>query len=70
MQIHLINHSLLIVINSFSFSEKIVSPTQKSDRIEIYRPLITDPNEVRRRRAEKAKDEGKANKMTGGRAKV
>ncbi|MEP1554967.1 MAG: RnfH family protein [Paraglaciecola sp.] len=38
------------------------------DRIEIYRPLIADPKEVRRRRAEKAKEEGRANKVTGGRA--
>ena len=39
------------------------------DRIEIYRPLIADPKEVRKRRAEKAKDEGRANKITGGRLK-
>lgn len=37
------------------------------DRIEIYRPLLADPKEVRKRRAEKAKDEGRANKITGGR---
>lgn len=37
------------------------------DRIEIYRPLIADPKEVRKRRAEKAKEEGRANKITGGR---
>ncbi|UTP72450.1 RnfH family protein [Alteromonas sp. LMIT006] len=37
------------------------------DRIEIYRPLIADPKEVRRLRAEKAKAEGRANKVTGGR---
>ena len=35
------------------------------DRIEIYRPLIADPKEARRVRAEKAKDEGRANKITG-----
>lgn len=40
------------------------------DRVEIYRPLIADPKEVRRRRAEKAKEEGRANKITGGRAPV
>ncbi len=39
------------------------------DRIEIYRPLIADPKEVRRRRAEKAVEEGRANKITGGRVK-
>ncbi|WP_246058179.1 RnfH family protein [Litorilituus lipolyticus] len=37
------------------------------DRIEIYRPLIADPKEVRKRRAEKAKEEGRADKTTGGR---
>ena len=36
------------------------------DRIEIYRPLIADPKEVRKRRAEKAKLEGRADKVTGG----
>ena len=35
------------------------------DRIEIYRPLI-DPKEIRKRRAEKAKEEGRADKITGG----
>ncbi len=37
------------------------------DRIEIYRPLIADPKEVRKRRAEKAIEEGRADKTTGGR---
>ncbi|MDX1539005.1 RnfH family protein [Arsukibacterium sp.] len=37
------------------------------DRIEIYRPLIADPKDLRRRRAEKAKEEGRADKVTGGR---
>ncbi|WP_298775330.1 RnfH family protein [uncultured Shewanella sp.] len=41
---------------------------QCGQRIEIYRPLIADPKDVRRRRAEKAKEEGRANKITGGRA--
>ena len=31
---------------------------QARDRVEIYRPLIADPKEVRRRRAEKAKRKG------------
>ena len=39
------------------------------DRIEIYRPLLADPKEVRKRRAQKAQDEGRANKITGGRVK-
>lgn len=39
------------------------------DRIEIYRPLIADPKQVRRLRAERAKAEGRAEKVTGGRVK-
>jgi putative ubiquitin-RnfH superfamily antitoxin RatB of RatAB toxin-antitoxin module len=49
---------------------KLSDLPKKGDRIEIYRPLIADPKEARRRRAEKAKDEGRANKVTGGRAKT
>lgn len=41
---------------------------KEGDRIEIYRPLIADPKAARRQRAEKAKEEGRANKVTGGRA--
>ena len=44
---------------------KLSDLPKKGDRIEIYRPLIADPKEVRRIRAEKAKDEGRANKITG-----
>ncbi|GAB0109673.1 RnfH family protein [Pseudoalteromonas distincta] len=40
---------------------------KEGDRIEIYRPLIADPKDARRKRAEKAKEEGRANKVTGGR---
>jgi putative ubiquitin-RnfH superfamily antitoxin RatB of RatAB toxin-antitoxin module len=47
---------------------KLSDTPKNGDRIEVYRPLIADPKEVRRRRAEKAKDEGRANKITGGRA--
>jgi uncharacterized protein len=49
---------------------RTVKPTQAlkdGDRIEIYRPLIADPKDARRKRAEKAKEEGRANKVTGGR---
>ena len=49
---------------------KLTDLPKKGDRIEIYRPLIADPKEARRRRAEKAKDEGRANRTTGGRAKA
>ena len=40
---------------------------QGGERIEIYRPLTADPREMRRKRADKAKDEGRADKVTGGR---
>jgi len=46
---------------------KLSDTVEDGDRIEIYRPLIADPKEVRKRRAEKAKLEGRADKVTGGR---
>ena len=46
---------------------KLTDNLRDGDRIEIYRPLIADPKEVRKRRAEKAKLEGRADKVTGGR---
>ena len=49
---------------------KTVKPAyelKSGDRVEIYRPLIADPKEVRKKRAEKAKLEGRADKVTGGR---
>lgn len=46
---------------------KLSQVVEDLDRIEIYRPLIADPKEVRKRRAEKAKNEGRADKTTGGR---
>lgn len=48
---------------------KLSDVLREGDRIEIYRPLIADPKEVRRLRAEKAKLEGRADKVTGGRVK-
>lgn len=38
------------------------SPLREKDRVEIYRPLIADPKEIRKKRAE----EGKAMKKGGG----
>ncbi|MEJ2531630.1 MAG: RnfH family protein [Halioglobus sp.] len=38
---------------------KVISPTQvlhEGDRVEIYRPLIADPKEVRKARAARAKE--------------
>lgn len=46
---------------------KLQDIPRDGDRIEIYRPLIADPKEARRARAEKAKQEGRASKVTGGR---
>jgi putative ubiquitin-RnfH superfamily antitoxin RatB of RatAB toxin-antitoxin module len=46
---------------------KLQDAVKDGDRIEIYRPLIADPKEVRKRRAEKAVEEGRADKVTGGR---
>lgn len=43
---------------------KADAPLRDKDRIEIYRPLIADPKEIRRQRAE----EGKAMKKGGGEA--
>lgn len=47
---------------------KLQDVLTEGDRIEIYRPLIADPKEIRKLRAQKAKEEGRANKVTGGRA--
>ncbi len=38
---------------------------QSGDRVEVYRPLICDPKEVRRRRAEKSKAAAEAVKREG-----
>jgi hypothetical protein len=46
---------------------KLTDTVNDGDRIEIYRPLIADPKEVRKIRAEKAKLEGRADPVTGGR---
>ncbi len=59
-----------LAVNKVGIWNKAVKLGQKlqdGDRIEIYRPLIADPKEVRKRRAAKAKEEGRADKVTGGR---
>lgn len=53
-------------IGIFSRTVKLNQVLEAGDRVEIYRPLIADPREVRKRRAEKAKAEGRADKVTGG----
>ncbi|WP_372870516.1 RnfH family protein [Shewanella sp.] len=55
-----------VKLGSFSRLVKQGDEVMPGNRIEIYRPLIADPKDVRRQRAEKAKDEGRANKITGG----
>tara|TARA_B100001094_G_C18195886_1_gene810899 strand:+ start:2749 stop:3117 length:369 start_codon:yes stop_codon:yes gene_type:complete len=40
------------------------------ERIEIYRPLVADPKELRKKRAQKAVHEGRANQKTGGRVRT
>lgn len=54
-------------VGIWSRMAKLKDVVNPDDRIEIYRPLIADPKEVRKRRAEKAKEEGRADKVTGGR---
>mgnify|MGYP001443408948 CR=1 FL=1 len=51
--------------NKVGIFSKLVKPDEKlrdRDRVEIYRPLIADPKDVRRKRAE----EGKVTKKGGG----
>lgn len=62
-----------LAVNKFgiySRPAKGAEAVQEGDRIEIYRPLIADPKEIRKQRAEKAKEEGRADVVTGGRPDV
>lgn len=51
-------------VGIFGKATKMTTVLQNADRVEIYRPLIADPKEVRRKRAA----EGKATKKGGGSA--
>lgn len=51
-------------VGIFSKLVKLDEAVRDRDRVEIYRPLIADPKEVRRKRAE----EGKATSKGGGEA--
>lgn len=51
-------------VGIFGKLTKLDAALREKDRIEIYRPLIADPKEVRRKRAE----EGKVMKKGGGEA--
>jgi len=44
-------------VGVFSKIKPLNETLQPGDRIEIYRPLLIDPKEVRKKRAEKAKRE-------------
>ncbi len=54
-------------VGIWSRTVKLEETVKQGDRIEIYRGLIADPKDMRKRRAEKAKEEGRADKVTGGR---
>lgn len=51
-------------VGIFSKLVKLDEPVRDRDRVEIYRPLIADPKEVRRKRAE----DGKVTRKGGGEA--
>lgn len=42
-------------VGIFSKPCTLTTPLRKGDRVEIYRPLIADPKEIRRQRAEAGK---------------
>lgn len=54
-------------VGIFNRTAKLTDTCRDGDRIEIYRPLIADPKAARLKRAEKAVQEGRADKVTGGR---
>jgi putative ubiquitin-RnfH superfamily antitoxin RatB of RatAB toxin-antitoxin module len=53
-------------VGVFSRNVKLNATVRDKDRIEIYRPLLADPKEIRRKRAEQAKEAGTADPVTGG----
>ncbi|MGP8306420.1 RnfH family protein [Vibrio sp. YIC-376] len=52
-------------VGVFSRNVKLDATVRDRDRIEIYRPLLADPKEIRRKRAEQAKAAGNADPVTG-----
>ncbi|MAD53989.1 MULTISPECIES: RnfH family protein [unclassified Idiomarina] len=54
-------------VGIWSKATKLDAQPRDGDRIEIYRPLIADPKAIRKKRAERAKQEGRADRVTGGR---
>lgn len=57
-------------VGVFSRNVKLDATVRDQDRIEIYRPLLADPKEIRRKRAEQAKASGTADPVTGGKPNV
>ncbi|OLQ96366.1 RnfH family protein [Vibrio panuliri] len=53
-------------IGVYSRNVRLDATVRDGDRIEIYRPLLADPKEIRRKRAEQAKAAGSADPVTGG----
>ncbi|MGF1738110.1 RnfH family protein [Photobacterium satsumensis] len=49
-------------VGIYSRNVKLEATVHDGDRIEIYRPLLADPKEIRRKRAEQAKQEALAAK--------
>jgi putative ubiquitin-RnfH superfamily antitoxin RatB of RatAB toxin-antitoxin module len=47
-------------VGVFSRNVKLDMTVRDRDRIEIYRPLLADPKEIRRKRAEQAKSAGRS----------
>lgn len=57
-------------VGIFSRIVPLEQVVRSGDRIEIYRPLLADPKEIRKQRAQRAKEEGRADKVTGGRRRA
>ncbi|MGF1691329.1 RnfH family protein [Photobacterium kagoshimensis] len=49
-------------VGVYSRNVKLDATVRDGDRLEIYRPLLADPKEIRRKRAEQAKKAAEANK--------
>lgn len=49
-------------VGVFSRNVRLDATVHDGDRIEIYRPLLADPKDIRRKRAEQAKQEALAAK--------
>lgn len=49
-------------VGIFSRPAKLTDQLKDGDRIEIYRPLLADPKEIRRKRAEQQAAQAKKNK--------